>query len=326
MACNSAPILLWTIVLHISFAQAETFRSPLPTDSIIGEVSVASASTYETLLEVARRHDVGYREIVSANPDINRWLPQPGIPVRIPSQHILPDGERKGIVLNLSELRLYYFPKDSDVMYSFPVSIGRMDWRTPLGVTKVVRKEKNPPWRPPEAIRMEHAEEGEELSKFIPGGDPENPLGLFALYLGIPGYLIHGTDEQRAFGIGMRVTHGCVRLYPEDIETLYSLVPAGTQVTIVDQQLKAGWKGMRLYIQSIRPLKEEEDSDFFNLTYSSAMAYLADRFGNEAVINPVLVRRAVQIADGIPAAVGGIFPLDDTRSKPSRFPEKLFTH
>ena len=226
---------------------AITLDAPAPGDRVIGRMQSVELTYQDTLSDVARRYSVGYQEIRNANPDIDVWLPGTGTGALIPTRFVLPDVPLEGLVLNIAELRLYYFPPDSGKVVTFPVSIGRMDWNTPLGKTSIVRKKENPTWTPPESIRREHAEQGDILPAVVPAG-PDNPLGLHALYLGRSGYLIHGTN--RPFGIGMRVTHGCMRLYPENVKELFEIVPVGTPVNIVDQPYKAGWQDGVLYAEA----------------------------------------------------------------------------
>ncbi len=232
---------------------------PPPEFDLIGMPQVVAARQEDTLLDIARRHGIGQEAIVRANPEVDRWLPGKGTAVTVPSQHILPPPPRTGLILNLPEMRLYYFPEpepgQAPQVLTYSVGIGRMDWATPLGETKLVSKEKNPAWRPPESIRAEHAAAGDPLPRVVPPG-PDNPLGDYAMRLGIPGYLIHGTNKT--FGVGMRVSHGCVRMLPEDIETLFPQVPIGTPVRIINQFVKAGWYGGDLYLEIHPPLEEDE--------------------------------------------------------------------
>jgi lipoprotein-anchoring transpeptidase ErfK/SrfK len=183
-------------------------------EDVIGQVSVVRVHNQDTLSDIARAYHLGYEEILHANPGVDPWLPGEGTRVILPTQHILPDAPRVGLVLNIPEMRLYYYPKPSKgkppMVATFPVSIGRMDWTTPLGLTRVTAKVINPAWYPPASIRAEHEQEGQELPPKVAAG-PDNPLGQYALQLGRTGYLIHGTD--RPYGIGMRATHGCIRLY-----------------------------------------------------------------------------------------------------------------
>ncbi len=236
---------------------AATYLLPAPGDSIIGHEQLASARYEETLLDIARRYNLGYEDIKLANPGVDTWIPGQDMPVVLPTRFILPEGPRKGIVINIAEMRLYYYPKElrdgRAVVITHPVSIGRDDWKTPLGNTTIVRKDKDPAWYPPESIRKEHAADGDPLPKVVPPG-PNNPLGRYSLRLGIPGYLIHGTDK--AFGIGMQVTHGCMRMYPEDIESMYKSVPVGTPVRIINQPLKTGWHRGVLYLEAHPVLSE----------------------------------------------------------------------
>ncbi len=235
---------------------------PLPPEGSdsIGEMVTVFTEAHETLLDLARRYGLGYEEITNANPGVDPWLPGAGTAVVVPKQRLLPRAPRTGIVINLPEHRLYWYPPTpagkQPVVWTFPVSIGKMDWNTPLGRTTIVSKAKDAPWIPPKSVREEHAKRGEPLPAVVPGG-PDNPMGRYKMALGIPGgaYLIHGTN--RPAGIGMQVTHGCMRLYPEDIETLYGMVPIGTPVTIVNQPYKWGWHDGELLIEVHPPLKED---------------------------------------------------------------------
>jgi L,D-transpeptidase ErfK/SrfK len=227
---------------------------------LVGEILKIAIDTQETLADVARDYNLGHEEIRAANPEVDFWLPARGAEVILPNQHILPRARREGIVLNVPEMRLYYFPvaciqSHPCVVITHPVSIGQMDWRTPLGTTRVTSKATNPSWRPTESIRREAAARGNFLPEVVPPG-PGNPMGAYALYLDLPDYRIHGTN--RPYGVGMRVTHGCVRMYPEDIKELYGRVGVGTPVQIVNQPVKFGWQGERLFMEVHPPLEEDE--------------------------------------------------------------------
>ncbi|MDA8095327.1 MAG: L,D-transpeptidase family protein [Betaproteobacteria bacterium] len=234
-------------------------KFPLPRHgkSVIGQIKTVIAGPDTTLSGLARRYDVGYKEITEANPGVNPWVPGAGRRIVIPSQFILPDAPHVGIVINVAQMRLFYFPipkpGERPMVITHPVGIGRRNWETPIGVTRVVAKIVNPVWNVPPSIRAEHAKEGFPLPKVVPAG-PDNPLGAFALRLAIPGYLIHGTDKP--YGVGMRVSHGCVHLYPEDIARLFPQVPIGTPVRIVNQPFVTGWLNGKLYLAANRPLAE----------------------------------------------------------------------
>jgi L,D-transpeptidase ErfK/SrfK len=240
-------------------AAAESFVLPPADLAVVGQLQSTRADRAETLLDIARRFDVGQEEILLVNPDVDRWLPKPGAEVLLPTSYILPDAPRRGLVLNLPEMRLYYYGERDEqgrpLVITHPVSIGRMDWNTPLGQTRVARKTENPVWRPPLSIREEALADGRELPEVVPAG-PDNPLGGYALYLGVPGYLIHSTNKP--YGVGMRVTHGCIRMYPEDIEGLYPRVPVGTPVYIVNQPIKLGWHAETLFVEVHPRLDEDE--------------------------------------------------------------------
>jgi len=227
-------------------------------DNVIGVITTAIAAHDDTLLDIGRRHGVGYEEIISANPGIDPWLPGAGTEVLIPSRFILPDAPREGIVVNLPEHRLYYYPPtkrgERPVVRTYPISTGKMDWKTPLGVTRIVSKQERPNWYPPATVLAEHEAKGDPLPKVVPPG-PDNPLGEHAMRLALPGgaYLIHGTN--RPAGVGMQVTHGCIRLFPEDIAELYGFVPVNTKVNLIDQPSKLGWLRGTLYVER-HPLLE----------------------------------------------------------------------
>lgn len=218
-------LIAWWITLAPALP-AQTFPRPAASDDLVGRVTVTTARHADTLSDIARAHQLGFDEIRRANPGVDPWLPGEGARVILPQQFILPSAPRRGLVVNLPEMRLYYYPPPAPdraaEVVTLPISIGRMDWSTPLGETRVTDKLVNPAWYPPASIRAEHAADGNPLAREIPPG-PDNPLGEFALMLGVPGYFIHGTN--RGFGIGMRVTHGCIRLTPEDIRWLFERSP-----------------------------------------------------------------------------------------------------
>ena len=237
---------------------------PLSPDvEVVGEVQIIEAAYEDTFVRLARRYDVGYNELRQANPDVDPWLPGEGTQIVIPTQFVLPRAERRGIVVNVPELRLYYFPESGDRVITYPISIGKEQWGTPFGTTSVVRKAVNPTWYPPQSVRQEHAERNDILPAVVPPG-PDNPLGTRALYLGFPGYLLHGTNMPA--GVGMRVTHGCVRLFPEDVESLFDVVDVGTPVALVNQPYKLGWGEDGLYLEAHRPLEEEVESGSWTAT------------------------------------------------------------
>lgn len=269
-------------------------------DDIIGKVQYYQVQKHDTLYEIARNFDVGIVELLSANPGVDVWQPAPGKTLIIPTMHILPDAPRKGIVLNLSELRLFYYAGGNKV-FSFPIGIGREGWQTPIGSTKIVRKQEEPDWFPPDSILAENP----ELPEIVPAG-PDNPLGDYALYLDWRSVLIHGTN--RPYGVGKRSSHGCIRLYPEDIARLFSLVRIGTLVTVVDQHYKLGWQGNNLYLEV---LPTQMQGDFIAMYQQPAPLdddeiedAVREFAGEDIKIDWDAVRKGMKNRNGIPVIIG----------------------
>nr|WP_245784133.1 L,D-transpeptidase family protein [Halomonas korlensis] len=263
------------------------------TGSVIGQDESVVIEKGDTLVDLARQHNVGYEAIRMANPEVSIWAPLPGTEVMIPKRHILPEAPREGIVVNLSELRLYYYSADN-IVETYPISVGRDGFGTPVGETRTTVKVKDPHWSPPRSMREEAAARGEPPPTVVPPG-PENPLGRHAILLGLPSYLIHGTNRPE--GVGMRVSRGCIRMYPEDIKSLFERVPSGTPVNIIDQPFKAGWSqdGV-LYAQSF-PQLEENQASFEPLI--NALGVVSTAFGEaEPPVDYAKVRRLVEAPDG----------------------------
>mgnify|MGYP005835831517 CR=1 FL=1 len=230
-------------------------------NDIFGALSYHVTDRAETLLDLARAHDLGLLELLAANPGFDPWVPAHESLLTLPTAHIIPDAPRRGLIINLAELRLYFLREAGGVVASHPIGIGRDGFDTPLGATRIVRKAENPTWYPTEGKRRDDP----SLPAVVPPG-PDNPLGSHALYLGWPTYLVHGTNKP--YGVGRRVSRGCIRMYPEDIAKLYELVPVGTPVTVVDQPIKLGWQGDELFIEAhptLAQLDELEERHSFTL-------------------------------------------------------------
>lgn len=224
-------------------------KSAYPT--IVGTMQTHVTVYEDSLVDLARKFGLGYTEIVSANPGVDPWVPGADKKIVLPTAHILPTAPHKGIVINLADQRLYFFRKDGTTVDSVPLGIGNNGWDTPKGTTKVVRKKKNPTWYVPKSVRKEDP----ELPAIVRPG-PDNPLGSHAVYLGWPAYLFHGTNKP--YGVGRRVSHGCVRLYPEDIARLFGDIEVGTLVTVVDQPMKVAKMDGQLWIE-IHPTQLQAD-------------------------------------------------------------------
>lgn len=302
---NGGQAVLAAIVLATACADTGAGSFVIETD-VVGQLDLTATVRNDTIADIARTYDQGYRELRLANPGVDPWLTGEDTEVLIPAQYVLPNAPRIGIVINIPEMRLYYYPKSgkdtTPAVTTYPISIGRQDWSTPHGVTRVVSKVKDPSWTPPESIRKEHAEQGDILPPVVPPG-PNNPLGAYALRLGLTGYLLHGTDKP--YGIGMRVTHGCMRLYPQDIETVYRTVPIGTEVRLVNEPYKVGLAHGKLYLEVHPPL--EEDAQKFADQFTHVVGLVVARTPNMDVrLDWSALRAALRRQDGIPTAVGTV--------------------
>ncbi len=243
------------LVSLLAVAPAAAIELAVPAQGdVVGEVGTVVTRARDTLLDIGRAHGLGYNEIAAANPAVDPWVPGEGTRIVVPTQFVLPPGPREGIVINLAQMRLFYFPPpepgQAARVVTLAIGIGDDIAPTPIATTHITRKAVDPSWRPPDSVRKRRAEEGETLPAVVPPG-PDNPLGSRALYLGLPSYLIHGTN--RPWGIGMRVSNGCIRLYPEDIEALYEQVPVGTPVRIINEPILFGERNGTPVLQAFRP-------------------------------------------------------------------------
>ncbi len=251
---TATPFLIALLYCFAVSAQALTFRLPAENDELVGALMTYKAEYEDTFAHLARVYGLGYMEMLAANPGVNPWVPGEGTDVTLPLAYILPEGERRGVVLNLPEKRLYYYVPGGGTVLTYAMGIGRQGLETPEMSTRITGKIENPSWTPPRSVREERESRGEELPAIVPPG-PDNPLGHFAIQLDVPGYFIHGSNSS--MGIGMRVSHGCIRLYDDDIEEMARRVPVGTEVKVVNQPFKAGWHRGELYLESHEPLAEK---------------------------------------------------------------------
>lgn len=295
-------------------AGATTYELGEGTPLVFGETTHYTTTYDDTFTDIARRYSLGWEELIRVNPGIDPWVPGVGKDLVIPTRRILPSGAHEGIVINLPEHRLYYFPKpkkgEKPIVITYAVSIAKMDWNTPLGETRIVSKEKNPNWYPPDSVRKEHQERGEPLPAVV-GPGPDNPLGAYKMRLGIkPGaYLIHGTNNPLA--VGMAVTHGCMRMYPEDIEALFPIVPVGTKVRIVNEPVKVAFVDGELLLEVHPPVDGEgqtiaPDLELFSKLLDQALG------PTTAAVHWDFARETMQAANGLPTIVGLEADLDTT--------------
>ena len=298
--------ILAALLLAPGVGHATTYTLTKPDDPVVGDDQTIQTVYEDTLYDLAAKYSLGSEELIRVNPGIDPWLPGAGTTITVPGRHILPAGPREGIVVNLPEHRLYYYPKPKRggpiQVITYPVSIGKMDWRTPLGVTHVIQKQKDPTWYPTESVRKEHEANGDPLPPKVPPG-PDNPLGQYAMRLaaGNGTYLIHGTNNPIA--VGLPVTHGCIRMYPDDVAALFPLIPVGTSVRLVNEPVKVAWVDGELLLEAHPPVDAQGQSFEPNVDQFSQLLQAA--VGNTTVaIHWDYAREVLQKADGVIATVG----------------------
>ena len=270
------------------------------TQNMVGTLAVMETRETDTLPDIARHFGLGYNDITIANKGITPWTPGAGKRVLLPLRFILPDAPHKGIVLNLANMRLFYYPKQQpNTVFTYPVGIGRQGWNTPMGVTRIADKKANPVWTVPESIHREHAQKGDPLPKVVRSG-PDNPLGRYAMPLGFSGYLIHGTNKP--YGIGMQISHGCVQLYPEDIEVLFKQARIGMPVRIIHQPYMTAWDQNMLYLEAHEPLEKwtRQKPVLKKKLLKDLRAMSAEK---KLTVDWQKVERILQRADGIPTPI-----------------------
>lgn len=318
-AVAAAALLSTTRVRAVTWTE-EDFAARVPTSygfavgaggaerTVVGALATYVVEEGDTLLDVGRHFDLGYNEMISANPDVDPWLPPVGEVLVIPTEYVLPESSYQGLVVNIPEMRLYYFHGGSPrglsgmAVITYPVGLGRDDWRTPQGSFKVRGKTENPTWVIPESIRAEHIRDRGDARTFIAGGDPDNPLGTYRLELTLPLYALHGSNMP--WGVGMQVSHGCIRLYNEDITALFRQVRVGTPGEFLYQPVKLGVRDGELYIE-VHP-------DIYNLKSSLAdeAERLLGRRGWTGRVDRERLRKAIEEQSGLPVMISGERPLE----------------
>lgn len=284
--------------------QAESHRFSIDSEvQMVGRPITLYSRPGDTLPDIARHFGLGYSDITDANPDIEPWVPHAGSRITIPLQFILPDSPRKGIVVNLPNMRLFYYPKsgkkETFEVITYPIGVGREGWSTPTGKAHITAKQANPTWTVPASILREHRENGDPLPRVVKAG-PDNPLGLYALRLSFPSYLIHGTNKP--YGVGMRISHGCMRLYPENIEPLFENVSVGTPVRIVKQPYLIAWHRNMLYLEAHRPLESDAKS-LAKFKKNLLRKLSAEARKTATPIDYDKVERVLEQANGIPTPI-----------------------
>lgn len=273
-----------------------------PNSDVIGKVQITITKYEDSFITLSEKYDAGFAELVQANPKVDPWIPGEGTLVVIPTRYILPPkAMRKGIVINIAEMRMYYFPSQGDKVYTYPLGIGREQWKTPIANFSIIAKQEKPTWNVPKSIHEEARLEGRSYPASIPPG-PDNPLGEHAMRLSNPSYLIHGTNKPA--GIGRRVSHGCVNMYPRDVAELYGMASVGTGVKIIHQPYKAGWSNGYLWLESHQPLKDYKDNaaDYsLNALMNITQAASKDRPSD---IDWALAKKFYNHSLGVPMVIG----------------------
>jgi L,D-transpeptidase ErfK/SrfK len=287
-------------------ALGAVYNPPTSEDNIIGNLQIIQSQTGDSLYKIARRFEMGTYELAKANP---RIAPYGTIPTNtgivIPSFFILPNTSHQGLVINLPEMRVYYYNTEKKEVVTEPIAIGRLGWGTPEISTYVVEKIKDPMWVVPESIQIDSAEKGKTLPEVMPPG-PDNPLGQYALRLGNWTILIHGTNQPSS--IGQRISSGCIRMYPEDIEYFFNHINEKTPVSIVNQPYKVGWFQGNLYFEAHNTLIETTDleEEEQRKAYEIIMAAVSNKLSSDGLpmqINWNIVAKALHEHTGIPQRI-----------------------
>ncbi len=298
--CVLSGILLSSLI-WVNSAKALTFPLPSAGNNVVGQVQWTQARAGDTFSSVGRRYDIGYYELVESNPGLDPEHLDPGTIIVIPSRFILPPVSRTGIVINIAELRIYYYPPKRNVVMTYPIGIGRQGWEdTPLGPNRITTKDVNPTWVVPDSIRAARAKDGVDLPKSVPPG-PDNPLGGYRMRLIQSTYLIHGTNDYT--GVGRRSSSGCIRMLPEDVETLFSMVKVGTTVNIVNEAYKAGWDNDKLYLEAHVPLQEQQTTDGVDLSLMRNVVTTATR-SHAGELSWSAANQIAQEQNGVPQIIG----------------------
>lgn len=287
-----------------SAASAVAMELPLPPpgEDVVGRVQVVKAKYEDTFADLGVANDLGYLEMIAANPGVDAWLPGEGTEIILPTRFILPPGPREGVVINLAEYRLYYYPKGQGVVHTYPLGIGREGWSSPVADARVTAKTPNPGWSPPKSILEEHAANDDPLPSYVPPG-PNNPLGPYKMTLSVPGYLIHGTNKK--FGIGMRVSHGCFRMLNHNVLELGAMVAVGTPVRIINEPYKFGRSNGKIYLEAHAPLDDEGTPSIVDKHAAVINALLKREDLGDLRLDWELVREVVAAEDGLPVRIAG---------------------
>lgn len=283
---------------------ATTFPLPAENEALLGQVQYFNASSGDSATTVAERYNIGLNAVVAANPGVAESTTfANGTKLKIATQFLLPSLPRRGIIINLPEMRMYYFPDNGSEVMTFPIGIGKIGKTIPIENTSIARKKLNPVWIPPADIREYNKAQGVDLPKVMAAG-PDNPLGPYGIYLRIPTFLIHSTIFPES--IGRRASFGCIRMNESDIKQFFPEVQAGTPVTIVDMPNKFAWSGNALYLEAHEPLSERSEAPDATLAGAVRMAVSQLPKGRSVLIDWQLIAYLAESPDGIPHEVGKV--------------------
>ena len=287
-------------LLGTSHAFAATYQVPSEHESLIGQIQQGSTKEGDSVRTVTKQYNLGYNAIENANPqlDLSRGFVT-GAFIQIPTQHLLPNLPRKGIVINLPEMRMYYFPAGTNQVLTFPIGIGKIGKTIPITLTSVARKARDPIWIPPQDIREFNLKQGVVLPRIMPAG-PDNPLGPYAIYTRIPTYLMHSTPYTES--IGKRASFGCIRMYESDIQEFFPSIKPNIPIAIINSPIKVGWQDARLYVEAHKPLEEHDPNAASRATMVSLVSHSAS--GPDILVDWQMLEFMAKEKDGVPHEVG----------------------
>lgn len=300
MKCFFARAACVALLIAPIAALATSYPLPPANESLIGKITTQSAGSEETVLSIAQKYDLGYNAIENANPTLDMTKQfSPGTTIQIPTKHLLPGNEREGIVVNLPEMRMYYYPANSNEVLTYPIGIGRIGKMIPITKTTITYKRENPTWTPPQDIRDFNLEKGIILPRVMPAG-PDNPLGKYAIYMKIPTYLMHSTPYVES--IGTRASFGCIRMYSTDIENFFPSITKGIPVEIINKPIKLGWEDHQLMMESHPPLEEHGDASDTSLP--GVVQMISNETDETTLVDWQMVSYLMKERDGIPHDIG----------------------
>lgn len=291
-----------TLLNYPSICSALTFVLPA-NGNVIGHIQYTTTQPGDTLADVAMRYNMGGYEMLEANPGISYAHPRPGTRLVVPSRFILPDAPKQGIVVNLSEMRLYFYHPDGVHVSTYPVGVGQEGWNTPLGKTQIVKMRERPTWIVPDSIMENYIAHGKHVEKVNPPG-PTNPLGEYAMNLGFSSIVIHGTPYPKA--VGLRSSHGCIRMTNQDVGELFKMVKVGTPVEIIHQPTKIGREDNKLFLEAHVPISQSlYDANYRDV--GSLIHKIVDKIGKQYIVQWGEIEKIRNQAHGYPLPIGSIF-------------------